>query len=257
MKFFNKNQLFFEDYNNEYLNLFKENKLVNSATVLDELQRIDINWNIFSKKKRHYVYLFFVKTNFVFFEKILPKRLLDYSGSYFKNKKNFINLLLKSTIRGGKQLTMLKHLNKCLNGFYYLFNTRFESLKNKFNTYNVYFDIADQNPNFFDINVILKSILDLNDALFNIRVIKFTKSERKRLKVKKKFFFEVVYLPKHKRIKNVLKLIHRHAHQYNNYNYHERLLMSFCNAFFLQKNSFLYQRKVFMYRNSFSNSKNK
>jgi len=119
----------------------------------------------------------------------------------------------------------------------------------------VYYEISVQNPHFFKINLLLKSILDLNDSMFNLRIIKYTKSQRKQLKTKKKFFFEVVYLPKHKRFKNILKLIHRHAHQYNNYNYFERLLMSFCNSFFLQKNSFLYQRKVFMYRNAFSTSK--
>jgi hypothetical protein len=150
---------------------------------------------------------------------------------------------------------MLKHLNLFNNNFYFLFNSKNDFLNQKFVTYNVYHEISVQNPRFFNINLLLKSILDLNDSMFNLRVVKFTKSQRKKLKVKKKYFFEVVYLPKNKRYKNILKLIHRHAHQYNNYGYFERLLMSFCNSFFLQKKSFLYQRKVFMYKNAFSTSK--
>lgn len=212
---------------------------------------VHLNWDFFSLHTQFFYYKYFIRSKFSFFEKIRPSHSLDYSGSHFKNKKNFINLLLKSSLRGGNKLLMLKHFNLFNDSFYFLFNNWNSFLNNKFSTYNVYYEISVQNPRFFNINLLLKSILDLNESIFNLRVVKYTKSQRKFLKPKKKFFYEVVYLPKNKRFKNLLKIIHRHAHQYNNYTYFERLLMSFCNSFFLQKNSLLYNRKIYMCKNAF------
>ncbi len=209
----------------------------------------------FSKKKSFFLYFYFVKLKFTFFEPKISKRFMDYSGSYLKNKNNFIKMMMETALIGGNKLTMLKHYNFFHNNFYYFFTRKIDFLSQKFSSYDVYYDIALQNLNFFNINLLLKNILMLNDSMFNLRVVRFTKSQRKYLKTKKKFFSEVVYLPKYKRQKTLLKVIHRHAHQYNNYNYHERLLMSFCNSFFFQKNSFLYNRKMFIYKNAFSTTK--
>lgn len=209
----------------------------------------------FSKKKVFFLYFNFIKNKFTFFEKKIPKKFMDYSGSYLKNKSNFIKMMLETSLVGGNKLSMLKHYNFFHNNFYYFFNRKIDFLSQKFSTYDVYYDISLQNINFFNINLLLKNVLLLNDSMFNLRIVRFTKSQRKYLKTKKKFFSEVVYLPKHKRQKTLLKIIHRHAHQYNNYSYHERLLMSFLNSFFLQKNSFLYSRKIFIYKNAFSTTK--
>lgn len=254
MKFLSSSYIFIDHV--ESLPTNRQNKLfhfyLNGPDYLDFSVKVDF----FSfKSDRKFNFVYFAQTRFFFFEKPKASKLLDYSGSHFKNKNNYINTLLKSSLRGGNKLLMLKHFNFFHNGFYFLFNEWNEFLSKKFNTYDVYYEISDQNPRFFNINLLLKSILDLNESMFNVRVVKFTKKQKRHFKIKKKFFSSVVYLPKYKRNRSVLKCIHTFSNQYNYYNYFERLLMSFCESFFFQKNSFLYKRKVYMYKNAFSTPK--
>ena len=233
------------------LDFFSSIAKLNFLTISESYE----NYDHLHRKNVYFLYFFFVKTNFFFWEKPFSKKFLDFSGKYLKNKHNLIKMMLETSLIGGNKLSLLKHYNMFHDNFYYFFNQKIEFLSQKFTSYDVYYDISEQNVNFFNINLLLKNITTLNDSMFNLRIVRFTKSQKKYLKTKKKFFFEVVYLPKYKRIKTLLKVINRHAHQYNNYNYHERLLMSFCNSFFLQKNSFLYNRKIFIYKNAFSNTK--
>jgi hypothetical protein len=221
-------------------------------TTAEDFQIVFENFN---KKRVFFLYFYFVKLKFTFFEKIMSKKFMDYSGTYLKGKSNFIKMMLETSLIGGNKLSMIRHFNHFHNNFYYFFSKKIDFFSQKFSSYDVYYQISEQNINFFNINLLLKSVLNLNDSMFNLRIINFTKSQRKYLKTKKKFFFEVVYLPKYKRQKTILKLINRHAHVYNCYSFHERLLMSFCNSFFFQKNSFLYQRKMFIYKNAFSKTK--
>lgn len=256
MKFLKKNVdfLFYEDEES-----YQTLKYFDAPSKYEHTLSDDIYYNpdsvFFNKKRMFFLYIHFILLKFRFHEPVIKKKIMDYSGQYLKNKKDFIKMMMETSLTGGNKLTMLKHYNFFHNNFYYFFNKKIDFLSQKFSSYDVYYDISLQNINFFNINLLYKNILTLNDSMFNVRVIRFTKSQRKYLKTKKKFFSEVVYLPKFKRQKTLLKVMHRHAHQYNNYNYHERLLMSFCNSFFLQKNSFLYNRKIFIYKNAFSTTK--
>lgn len=157
------------------------------------------------------------------------------------NINKFVNMMLKS---GGK-LKFFNYLNTVTNIFYYSFIYKSSFLQNKFDNYTLFFNFSRENSFFFNFNFILNNILVLNESIFNIKVVKLDKRNKKRLK--KKYDFEVKYLKKQKRKGFVFKALHLYSNSFNYYKYHERLLASLLTTFFFQKNSKIYKKKLFAY----------
>ncbi len=160
-------------------------------------------------------------------------------------KKIISDKFLQVLINGGNKLKMLKCVNLIQNNFYYLYNNPERDFLNKYQSFIFFKNFSNVNKKFFNFNFILNMILELNQTIFDLKVVKLAKREKK--KKKQKYNLEVKYLSKSKRFTNVLKNLTLNANHYNYYNYNERLLASVFDNFFLQKNSTLYKKKLYVY----------
>jgi hypothetical protein len=161
-----------------------------------------------------------------------------------KNKSN-LDKLLNVILSNGDKLKFLKSLNSMVNIFYFSFIHKSVFLQNKFDTYTLFYNFSKENDFFFNFDFILNNIVNLNESIFNIKVLKLNKRNKKRLK--KKYDFEIKYLKKEKRAGNVFKSLHLFSNSFNYYKYNERILASVFTTFFFQKSSKIYKKKLLAY----------
>ena len=135
------------------------------------------------------------------------------------------------------------------NNFYYFFSKKFEFFQKKYPTYSIFYNFSKTDLKFFDFDFLLNLILKNNDSIFFTKAITISKKIKQKNKIKNKYNLDVQYLKPEKRIFFTLKQIHLYSNNYNFYKYSERLLMSFFNVFFLEKNSDIYKNKIMTYRN--------
>jgi hypothetical protein len=161
------------------------------------------------------------------------------------NKTSFLKNFIQVLVNGGNKLQVLKHVNKINNSFYFLYENPEKEFIKKYTSFNFFKNFSNLNSNFFNFNSILAVICELNRSIFDLKVIKLNKKEKKKRKVK--YNIEIKYLSKSKRFTNVLKNINLNSNSYNYYKYDERLLASIFDGFFLQKNSVFFKKKIFIY----------
>jgi hypothetical protein len=187
-------------------------------------------FNNFRKKKRFYLYK--NTDNSVLRSKKFNKKLIT---------SKFVQVL----INGGNKLKMLHYVNSVHNSFYFLYNNPEKEFFSKYQSFGFFKNFSSINSKFFNFNFVLSTVVELNQTIFDLKVIKLNKKEKKRKK--QKYNLEVKYLSKTKRYTNILKSIGLNSNSYNYYKYSERLLASIFDSFFLQKNSILYKKKMYIY----------
>jgi hypothetical protein len=178
------------------------------------------------------------------FNKKIKTSLPKHINFINKNKTNLDKLLNVILINGDK-LKFLKSLNKMVSIFYFSFIHKSVFLQNKFDTYTLFYNFSKENDFFFNFDFILNNIITLNESIFNIKVLKLNKRNKKRLK--KKYDFEIKYLKKEKRAGNVFKSLHLFSNSFNYYKYNERILAAIFTTFFFQKSSKIYKKKLLAY----------
>lgn len=235
MKSLNKIQtLFYKNINSKkiyYCNTYVDVNYKNDTSNYKTNEYL--NFKLFIRQK----YLKFFKY-FYILHKNNKSLVLD------KNRSNVDRFLNGITSRGHK-LKFLKYLNYIANIFFYSFIYKSLSLSQKFENYMIFYNFSKSNEFFFDFNFILNNIINLNESIFNLKVVKLNKKIKKKLK--KNFDFELKYLKKHKRSITVLKSVHLYSNTFNYYRYYERLLSSVLITFFHQKNSRIYKKKIYTY----------
>jgi hypothetical protein len=217
--------------NHFYENFFYENYKTDIADyyIITNLNyKIFINNNFLKKKKSFY----FINPN------------KDKSIIFNQNRNN-LDKLINVSFSDGKKLKFLNYINYLNNAFYYSFIYKSSFFQSRFENYMLFYNFSKENDFFFDLDFILNNIVNLNESIFNIKVIKLNKKLKKRFK--KKFDFEVRYLRKHKRSLNVFKSLHLYSNSFNYYKYYERLLASLLLTFLNQKESKIYKRKLVSY----------
>ena len=133
--------------------------------------------------------------------------------------------------------------------FYFFFSKKFDFFQKKFPTYNIFYNFSKTEKKFFDLNFIFNLILKNNESIFCTKVVRLNKKIKQKNKTKSKYSVDAQYLKNNKRNYFTLKQIHLYSNNYNFYKYNERLLMSFFNVFFLEKNSEIYKNKIMTYQN--------
>lgn len=214
--------------NHFYDNFFYKNYKTDIADyyiVTDLNYKIFINNNFFKKKKSFYLN----KNKFII----------------FNQNRNNLDKLINVSFSSGKKLKFLNYMNNLNNAFYYSFIYKSSFFQSRFENYMLFYNFSKENDFFFNLNFILSNIVNLNESIFNIKVVKLNKKLKKRFK--KKFDFEVKYLRKHKRSLSVFKSLHLYSNSFNYYRYHERLLASLLLTFLNQKDSKIYKRKLVSY----------
>lgn len=204
--------------------------------------------NLLNSSYNHYIYSFFIKKNFYKISFVtrnvsVGKRFLNFS------KKTNFQLFLQNCINGGNKLKMLVFLNTMRSNFYFFFSKKFDFFQKKFPTYNLFFNFSKTEKKFFDLDFIFNLILKNNESIFYTKAVKLNKKLKQKLKQKSKYNLDIQYLKSEKRDFFTLKQIHLYSNNFNFYPYDERLLMSFFNSFFLEKNSEIYKNKIMTYQN--------
>lgn len=202
----------------------------------------------FSQDYYLFLYSFFLKKNFL--------RILNFTDLRQPVKlKNFLlkssntSSFLQNLFKSGGKLKSLKHLNLLRNSFYYMFVKKFDFFSKKFQNYNIYYTFSETEKKFFNFDFLFNIMYIINESIFNTKIVKLNKKLKQKNNTKSKYSLDFKYLSPNKRKNFLFKQIHLNSNNYNFYSYNERLFMSFCNTFFLEKNSDIYQSKINTYKN--------
>lgn len=181
------------------------------------------------------------------FNKSNPGLIKNIKKSSLKRDENFnyiykyLNLLHKD----GLKLNRTKSLNICIENLFNIFNIYNEDF-NKYEDYNSYIDLFNYKPELANFSYLLYNSINTFESIFEIKTIK----NNKKLKLNNKFSHEIIYIPKKKRFKYILKSLLIFKESFKNYNLWERLFWSFLPIILNKQNSFLKTRRNFIYSKS-------
>ncbi len=235
-------------------NLNKDNQLIflkNSYVfdLYDASNKIKKNKNVFEKHYDYYLYSFFLK-----------KIYFSLCSNEHKKKnllfKNNVHTFLKNSLKFGNKLKTLKSLNFMRFQFFLLFSKKHDFFQKKFPTYSIFYSFSKTEKRFFDLDFLISLVCKNNESVFQTKAVRLNKKTKQKNKTKSRYSLDFQYLKPSKRRIFVVKQIHLFSNYYNFYTYGERLLMSFLNVFFLDKNSDIYKNKASVYKNILKKNSN-
>ena len=194
---------------------------------------------------------FFFEKNFITKSKYIYKSksgiIKNVKKSSVVRDKNvsFINQYIDLNQKKGKKFTFFKNFNKSMENIFYILNNYSEEFK----VYENYSDFVFLfSNNYYSSNsndFIFNSIKDL-ESIFEIKTIK----NNKKLKLPNKYTHEIIYIPKKRRLKYILRALSIYKENFKNYNLWERLFWSLLLTVLNKKKSFLNRRRNFIYSKS-------
>ena len=206
-------------------------------------QSFDINHNT------HYFNFCFYKYNKLnknVFIKSLNKKLKNFKEKSFNRDKN-ISILKKYyniSVYNGKKESFFNNFNGFIKLFFFIFIKKNNYFNNYVNYDNLYKLLELKKIN-FDFNFLIKDFIYEYISIFDIQICKVPKKYK--LKLKKKFTFELSYIYNKKRLKYTLKLLNNFIKNNNNLNLKINFFWTFVEILLNPKNSFLWKRKVNIY----------
>lgn len=182
-------------------------------------------------------------------KKKLFKKKIIFNNSTSRDKyKSSVSKLLSIITRRGLKLSATNKLNLVdsdLRNLLIFFNTSAEELDGSY--YSIFY--ANKEFNLFkNLDNILEFTFEILYSIFEVRVITLNKKKQKK-KDKIKYSREFFYLTPAKRKKYFLKNIYLYASRFGNTKHSERLLNSILLTFLHQRNSFLFKKKIYCYKN--------
>lgn len=172
----------------------------------------------------------------------------DLNNNLFQQ---YINIVSK---KGNKEFTF-SQFNISSEIFFLSLNENFDEFKN-YKDYLSFVFLSDLVKEYNNYNFILTNTLLNLESIFDIK----TKKSPKKMKRLKPFTHEIVFIPKVKRLKNVLRVFNVYSENFKNYNLWERLFWLFLSVSLDYKKSPVYKRKLYIYKKSikfFSKNKKK
>ena len=209
----------------------------------------------FSNDYSIFLYSFFLKKNFLRignFNNLRKPVLLKN----FLLKQSNTHTFLQNSISSGNKLMSLNNLNYVRCSFYYIFLKKFDFFLKKFPNYIIYFTFSETEKKFFNLDFLFNIIYNINESVFNTKVVKLSKKLKQKTGTKSKYSLEFKYLHPSKRKNFLFKQLNLNSNNFNFYTHRERLFMSFCNTFFLEKNSDIYMSKLNAYKNILKKNSN-
>jgi len=235
----------------KFLNLnYKNNFLFNDSNLYEFLV-CDINL-----KNQEYLYFYsyfsFLKKNIrsrKIFKKAINGRRRNQKNDSFKRDKNstIVEQFFNVSMKDGKKLVILKQWNIFITNLFDSFKEDNNNLSH-YKNYESLLDLLRSKKNYYNFDLLLNRSLTLFEPLFNVKIEKASK--RMKSKLNKKYIYKVVYIKKEKRLKHILKLINSYSERFQNYNYWERLYWMFASILLEPKNSYLWRRKIYVYKKS-------
>lgn len=197
---------------------------------------------------RNFKFLNFQKKKYIKIYKSSKFYPIFFRNSNFSNVTNFVNTIMKS----GQKNKYFLITFKVFKLFYFFLNKGFFFEKNFDNLYKLS-SLFHSYKNFFYINFFLDWFIHLLAPKFDLQCLTVPKKYRKKLKCK--FLFKLKYVKDFKKKKKVMKWIYLYNLKFNDYTIVNRLFNSFVFTFFEDKKSFLFSKKLIIYKKMLLRSK--
>lgn len=164
-------------------------------------------------------------------------------NSIIRDKNNsLIEQYININLKKGKKVKIYKNVNLMIENLFLTIILETDEF-NKYDYYNNFIQLYKNDVNYSNINWILNLYSKNFKSIFEIKTIK----NNKKLKLSNKYTHEIVYIPKERRLKYVLKSLSFYKNNFNNYNFWERIFWSVFKTLINSNNSFLKKRKEYIY----------
>lgn len=164
----------------------------------------------------------------------------------FKNPDVLNRMFLNYFLKRGQRLTSYKLYKQGRLAFYSLFENFNPELNDNYPLYELYFNYAKKNLlKFQNINFIIKNIMLILEAAFTVKIT-IVNVRRKKVNTPTKTI-SINYITPHKRLQLVIRALAIFSKSFSFEKSSNQLAFGILNTFLSNKNSTLYQKKVFSY----------
>ncbi len=178
-----------------------------------------------------------------------------YKLSSLNSNKNNTNLIVLTKvipffIKGGNSFKNSIFFYNLFSKFYkIMYNNELGFKLTDYKYYKEFFYNFSRYSNYKNLNYLLHWIFFLIEPMFHIECSVVPKKYRKKLK--KKYLYKIKYLNKHKRLNKTLNWISRYVNTLKNYSATNRQLLVFLDLLLNYKNSYIYNKKILIYKKVF------
>ena len=168
------------------------------------------------------------------------------SDEMFKNPDVLNRMFLNYFLKCGQKLTSYKLYKQGRSAFYSLFDDFNVELSENYPLYELYFNYSKKNLlKFQNINFIIKNIMLILEAAFTVKIVTIN-VRRKKVNTPTKTI-SINYITPHKRLQLVVRAIAIFSKSFSFEKSSNQLAFGILNTFLSNKNSTLFQKKVFSY----------
>ena len=172
--------------------------------------------------------------------------IIKYNQQNIIFKKNYFNDYLNFFFKNGLKKKIKLQLLKSFNFFFLFFYNNNNIWENFQKNINILKNSFFLNFNFFKINLILEFLINLLNPVFDFLCYNKPKTYKKKSKVG--FFFKLKYLNYNLRKKRAIKWLYLYSLNFNDRLFFKKIFKSIFFTFIEGKNSFLYKKKIQVYK---------
>jgi len=211
------------------------------------------NFNLFFFKNER----FKIFKNIKVIESLVPKKVFNLKKnqhpSFYRIQTmtkvvQLTNLFLKC----GKKLKYQQIIFNLFSILFFLVKKKNNEVQ-KFTNFYKFFEFAKTYKNFYNISFFLNTICSFLAPRFNLQCLSVPKKYRKKFKCR--YLFRLKYVKFFNESKKCLKWLVLYSNQFFKYKVESRLLNSLLLTFFEEKKSFLYLKKIAIYKKMLIKSK--
>ena len=184
-----------------------------------------------------------------FFKRKRKKRFLSYYRIKSTNfRQNFTNVILNK----GLKLKYNNEMSKTFQLFFFFFK-KSNPLFTEYSNFFKWVSFSKNYPYFYSIDFLIRMICTPLIPRFTIQCEKVPKKLKK--KIKTKYQFKLKYVQFHNDFKKILKWLYYYSKYFNKTKLSDRLFHSLFITFFEEKKSFLYSKKIRIYKKMLKKSR--
>lgn len=201
-----------------------------------------------------YIYFFFFKDLSKKLQKNILSFLLHSSINNQTDKISFNPLKIRNVVNHfffngnlmGSSIALFNVFSKLYLLFFnnnnVLLGKNYKYFKEFFYNFHIY-------KSYNSLNYLNDWLTSWNELIFTIECTVVPKKYRKKLK--KKYLYKVKYLNKNKRLGKIYNWLSKYANTIKNFSFESRLLLALLDTILNYKNSYLYNKKLLVYKKIF------
>lgn len=219
---------------------------INNKQIIKETYENIFVENVFSKYENFNYFLKLIK-NRKNVSNIRPGVSVNNKKNSIKRDKNFsiLKQFININTKKGKSLTIFSNINIMYMNLFDCLSNELEDFSNLKN-YSKLVYVFNIDPSYSDLNKLLHYLISGLESVFEIK----TSKNNKKLNLKTKYSHEIIYIPKERRLKYVLRSLSTYKEYFKNYSLWERFFWSFLTILLNKDKSFLKKRRDYIYLKS-------